>query len=179
MALWKESLKTPTTETPEATDLARLGIPETKPEAQTPAQPAFRPAPAPTPTPMPGKPKAESLIAPDITIEGKIEGEGHVRIAGSFKGDVNVRGDLTIELGARVTGSVRAEKVTIAGELIGNIESAAHVELQQSGALTGDLKAGSLSVAAGSRMRGQAEFGWDDANGSSTPKTHGHNGTAS
>jgi len=176
MALWKESVKTSATETPEATDLARLGIPETKPAAETPAQPAFRPAP----TPTPGKPKAESLIAPDITIEGKIEGEGHVRIAGSFKGDVNVRGDLTIELGARVTGSVRAEKVTIAGELIGNIESAAHVELQQSGALTGDLKAGSLSVAAGSRMRGQAEFGWDDAkDGSSTLKTHGHNGTAS
>jgi len=174
MALWKESIKTSATETPEATEQARPAIPETRPEAQMPVQPAFRP------TPAPGKPKAESLIAPDITIEGKIEGEGHVRIAGNFKGDVNVRGDLTIEPGARVTGSVRAEKVTIAGELIGNIESAAHVELQQSGALTGDLKAGSLSVAAGSRMRGQAEFGWDDAkDGSGAHKTHGHSGTAS
>ncbi|WP_428993484.1 bactofilin family protein [Rhodanobacter glycinis] len=177
MALWKETSKTSATETPEATDLARPGITETKPEAQTPVQPAFRPTP--TPTLAPGKPKTESLIAPDITIEGKIEGEGHVRIAGNFKGDVNVRGDLTIEPGARVTGSVRAEKVTIAGELIGNIESAAHVELQQSGALTGDLKAGSLSVAAGSRMRGQAEFGWDDAkDGNSAHKTHGLGGTA-
>jgi cytoskeletal protein CcmA (bactofilin family) len=174
MALWKESVKTSATETPEATDLARLDIPETRPKAETPVQPAFRP------TPTPGKPKTESLIAPDITIERKIEGEGHVRIAGNFKGDVNVRGDLTIEPGARVTGSVRAEKVTIAGELIGNIESAAHVELQQSGALTGDLKAGSLSVAAGSRMRGQAEFGWDDAkDGNSAPKPHGHGDTAS
>lgn len=178
MALWKESVKTSATETPEATDLARPVIPEAKPEAQTPVQPALRPTPMPTPTP--GKPKTESLIAPDITIEGKIEGEGHVRIAGNFKGDVNVRGDLTIEPGARVTGSVRAEKVTIAGELTGNIESAAHVELQQSGALTGDLKAGSLSVAAGSRMRGQAEFGWDDAKDShSAHKTGGHNGTVS
>ncbi len=176
MALWKESVKTSATETPEAADLARLDIPETKPKAETPVQPAIRP----TPTPTPGKPKTESLIAPDITIEGKIEGEGHVRIAGNFKGDVNVRGDLTIEPGARVTGSVRAEKVTIAGELIGNIESAAHVELQQSGALTGDLKAGSLSVAAGSRMRGQAEFGWDDGkDGNSAHKTHGHNGSTS
>jgi cytoskeletal protein CcmA (bactofilin family) len=175
MALWKEPVKT-SAATPEATDLAHIGIPETKPVAETPVQPALRP----TPAPAPGKPKAESLIAPDITIEGKIEGAGHVRIAGSFKGDVNVLGDLTIEPGAKVTGSVRAEKVTIAGELIGNIESAAHVELQQSGALTGDLKAGSLSVAAGSRMRGQAEFGWDDAkNGNSAHKTHGHDGTAS
>jgi cytoskeletal protein CcmA (bactofilin family) len=179
MALWKEPVKTFTTETPDVTDLTRPGIPESKPEAETPVQPAFR-STTPTPAPAPNKPKTESLIAPDITIEGKIEGAGHVRIAGNFKGDVNVRGDLTIEPGAKVTGSVRAEKVTIAGELIGNIESAVHVELQQSGALTGDLKAGSLSVAAGSRMRGQAEFGWDDANdGNSTHKTHGHDGKAS
>ncbi len=27
--------------------------------------------------------------------------------------------------------------------------------------LNGDLKAGSLTVAAGSRMRGQVEFGWE------------------
>lgn len=175
MALWKESAKTSANETPEATELARPGIPEPRPEAQMAMQPALRP----TPTPTPGKPKTESLIAPDITIEGKIEGEGHVRIAGNFKGDVNVRGDLTIEPGARVTGSVRADKVTIAGELIGNIESAAHVDLQQSGALTGDLKAGSLSVAAGSRMRGQAEFGWDDAaDGNSRHKTLGRDGAA-
>jgi cytoskeletal protein CcmA (bactofilin family) len=166
MALWKEPVKTSSTSTPEATELARIGIAETKPQAETPVQPAFRP------TPAPSKPMTESLIAPDITIEGKIEGAGHVRIAGNFKGDVNVRGDVTIEPGARVTGSVRAEKVTIAGELTGNIESAAHVELLQTGALTGDLKAGSLSVAAGSRMRGQVEFGRGDAHLSALPGDH-------
>jgi cytoskeletal protein CcmA (bactofilin family) len=176
MALWKEPVKSPAMATPEATDQARFDIPETKPEATTPVQLSSRP----TPASAPGKPKAESLIAPDITIEGKIEGAGHVRIAGNFKGDVNVRGDLTIEPGAKVTGSVRAEKVTIAGELVGNIESAVHVELLQSGALAGDLKAGSLSVAAGSRMRGQAEFGWDDAKGAGgAHTTSGHDGTTS
>jgi hypothetical protein len=30
----------------------------------------------------------ESIIAAGLTIEGKIEGTGHVRIAGDFKGDV-------------------------------------------------------------------------------------------
>jgi cytoskeletal protein CcmA (bactofilin family) len=104
----------------------------------------------------------ESLIAADITIEGKIEGTGHVRIAGKFKGDVNVQGDLTIEKDAKLNGSVRAKKITVAGELEGNIEAALQVELQQTGVLIGDLKAGSLTVAAGSRMRGQAEFGWEE-----------------
>lgn len=104
----------------------------------------------------------ESLIASDLTIEGKIDGAGHVRIAGKFKGDVNVQGNLTIETGAKLTGSVRAQKVVIAGEVEGNIESAQQVELLASGSLTGDIKAGSLTVAAGARMRGQADFGWEE-----------------
>jgi cytoskeletal protein CcmA (bactofilin family) len=107
----------------------------------------------------------ESLIAAGLTIEGKIEGSGHVRIAGNFKGDVHVQGNLTIESGARVTGGVRANTVVIGGELEGNIDAAARVELLQTGVLNGDLKAGSLTVAAGSRMRGRAEFGWDEKGG--------------
>ena len=104
----------------------------------------------------------ESIIAAGLTIEGKIEGSGHVRIAGDFKGDVNVQGNLTIEPGAHLTGGVKADTVVVGGQLDGNIDAAARVELLQSGVLNGELKAGSLTVAAGSRMRGKAEFGWDE-----------------
>jgi cytoskeletal protein CcmA (bactofilin family) len=104
----------------------------------------------------------EAVITAELTIEGKIEGAGHIRIAGRFKGDVNVQGNLTIEAGAKVIGAVRAATVTIGGELEGNIEAASRVELLETGVLNGDLKAGSLTVAAGSRMRGQAEFGWEE-----------------
>lgn len=103
----------------------------------------------------------ESLIASDLTIEGKIEGAGHIRIAGRFKGDVHVQGDLTIEVGAKLNGGVRARKVVIAGELEGNIEAAQRVELLSSGVMVGDLKAETLTVAAGSRMKGQIDFGGD------------------
>lgn len=103
----------------------------------------------------------ESLIAAELTIEGRIEGTGHVRIAGRFKGDVQVQGNVTIEAGAKVTGGVQASVVIIGGELEGNIEGAERVELLATGVLNGDLKAGSLTVAAGSRMRGQVEFGWE------------------
>ena len=74
-----------------------------------------------------------------------------------------MQGDLTIETGAKLTGSVRASAVVVAGELEGNIEGAKRVDLQQSGVITGDVKAGSMTVAAGARMRGQAVFGWDEA----------------
>ena len=110
-------------------------------------------------------PRKESLIAADLTIEGKIEGGGSVRIAGKFKGDVNVQGDLTIEAGAKLIGSVRADKVVISGELEGSVLGASSIDLQQTGIVIGDLKARALAVAAGATMRGKAEFGGDDGEG--------------
>jgi cytoskeletal protein CcmA (bactofilin family) len=160
MSLWKDNT-------------APRHIPTVAPEAREPARfdPPSKPELIPSHAYVPlasvdtGLPRKESLIAADITIEGKIEGGGSVRIAGKFKGDVKVQGDLTIEVGAKLTGGVRADKVTIAGELEGNVEQASRVDLLETGVVIGDLKTGSLTVVAGARMRGQAEFGWDDGDG--------------
>jgi cytoskeletal protein CcmA (bactofilin family) len=157
MALWKD----PTVKEPGAKDPAPVaGDSFIREPEKAPAAPINRDrdiAPAPRRTDL-----KESLIAADITIEGKIEGSGHVRIAGRFKGDVQVQGNVTIEAGAHVTGEVRADTVIVGGELVGNIDAVSRVELLSTGVLTGDLKAGSLTVAAGSRMRGRAEFGWNE-----------------
>ena len=119
----------------------------------------------------------ESVIASDLTIEGKIIGSGHVRLAGRFKGDVQVDGNLTIDSGATLDGQVRAQTVVVGGELKGNIDNAKRVELLETGIITGDVKAGSLTVAAGSRMRGQVEFGWEEDSKKSSLETKGF-GTA-
>ncbi len=111
----------------------------------------------------------ESVIAANLTIEGKIEGTGNVRIAGRFKGDVRIDGNFNIEPGAHLTGQVLAGIVVVGGELQGNIESAKRVDVLEGGVIVGDVKAGSITVAAGSRMRGHVEFGWDDEKGKSKP----------
>ena len=167
MAIWKDPTPAPKANEPSRFDLASPApAPAATPEPMAPA-PA---APAPIRAVDNGAAARESVIAADLTIEGKIEGSGHVRIAGKFKGDVKVQGNLTIEQGAKVAGGVAASKVTLAGELDGNIASAQHVELLQSGVINGDLKAGSLTVAAGSRIRGHVECGWDK-DGKSASKT--------
>lgn len=154
MALWKDQYgreqNTPDPAPEKAATVAAVDTPRA-------AAPAARSAAA-----VEGK---ESVLAAGLTIEGKIEGSGNVRVAGNFKGDVHVNGNLTIEQGAKITGSVRANTVIVGGELEGNIDAATRVELLQTGVLNGDLKAGSLTVAAGSRMRGRAEFGWDEKGG--------------
>jgi len=150
MAIWKDTQPTPKPAEPIHID--------------PPRQPAaVEPAPTPGAAPARGTDTGarESVIASDLTVEGKIEGSGHVRIAGRFKGDIKVQGNLTVDKGARVTaGAIAASKVALAGELEGNISGAQHVELLNTGAITGDVKAGSLTVAPGSRIRGHVECGW-------------------
>lgn len=170
MAIWKDQNSS-------KTDAAVLPEPVVKKEKEK--EPDYLAEVAPSPTssstsasaPKRTAPRElkESVIAADINITGKIDGAGHVRIAGRFEGDVHIQGDLTIESGAKLVGSVRANSVTIGGEVEGNIESAMSVELLSTGILNGDLKAGTLTVASGSRMRGRSEFGWgDEAPGKST-----------
>ena len=114
------------------------------------------------PAPVPREAAGESVIAANLTIEGKIEGSGNVRMAGRFKGDVRIDGNFNIEPGAHLTGQVLAAVVVVGGELQGNIESAKRVDVLEGGVIVGDVKAGSITVAAGSRMRGHVEFGWED-----------------
>jgi cytoskeletal protein CcmA (bactofilin family) len=161
MALFKEQTAVRKDPSPESPDTS----PRKETDSYSTPSPSYEPAPR-TRT----KEAKESVIASGLTIDGKIEGAGHVRMAGRFKGDVNVDGDLTIDPGAKITGSVRASTVTIGGELDGNIDGASRVELLASGVLNGDLKAGSLTVASGSRMRGNVSFGWGDEAASTPPR---------
>jgi len=151
MALWKET-NTPATAA-SSTPLAPLA-PERPTVESSVATPSRKPSPR-----VEG---GESVIAAGLLIEGKIEGSGSVRIAGRFKGDVRIDGNFTIEAGAHLTGQVIAAVVHVAGELQGNIESAKRVDVMDGGVIVGDVKAGSITVAAGSRMRGNVQFGWDD-----------------
>lgn len=162
MAIWKDAA-TPKKDGPTMT-----------PEPVFKREPDFSTEAAPIPSATrhsASRDARESVIAADIAIEGKIEGAGHIRLAGKFKGDVHIQGDLTVETGAKLTGGVRANSVAIAGEIEGNIESAARVEILATGVLNGDLKAGTLTVAAGSRMRGRAEFGWGEEPSSQASKS--------
>jgi len=48
------------------------------------------------------------------------------------------------------------------------------VDLLETGVINGDVKAGALTVAAGSRMRGQVEFGYDTEGRAKAEKSFGN-----
>ena len=149
MALWKET-----------TDKAQDTGPA---QAQSvPATPVTAISVAPRGETRP-KERHESFFGPGVTIDGTIEGDASVRIGGKFTGDIKITGNLNIDKGARIVATVNADTVTIQGELEGNIFANGQVTLLESSQVIGDIKAATLTVAAGSRMRGNVEFGWSKA----------------
>lgn len=107
--------------------------------------------------------RGESIFGAGVSIDGKLECQGDVRIAGKFKGEIQIKGNLTVEKGARIVAKIHADTVTIGGEVEGNVLASSQVNLLETAQLVGDLKGSSLTVAAGSRMRGHVEFGWSDS----------------
>ncbi|HEY6363554.1 MAG TPA: polymer-forming cytoskeletal protein, partial [Candidatus Binatia bacterium] len=123
----------------------------------------------------------ESVFGSGVTIEGKMEGNGDVRIAGKFKGDIHIKGNLNVQKGAHLTAKINADAVTIEGEVEGTVVASGQVTLSESAQVVGDLKAKTLTVSAGSRMRGNVEFGWNDSEAAKFPngRTHDSVKTAS
>jgi cytoskeletal protein CcmA (bactofilin family) len=120
------------------------------------------PAPAPAPAAPPRVEGGDSVIAAKLAIEGNIEVSCIVSMAGRFNGDVRIDGNFNMDSGSHLTGQVLAAVVVVGGELQGNIENAKRVDVRDGGVIVGDVKAGSITVAAGSRMRGHVEVGWDE-----------------
>jgi len=159
MALWKETAQNEQKTMPNE---QRMAAAQSEPIEKT------EPAPAPVPPVAPRREsiprdRNESVLGSGVSIEGKMEGDGDVRIAGKFKGDIHIKGNLNIQKGAHLTAKINAEAVTIEGEIDGTIVASGQVMLSESGQFVGDLKAKTLTVAAGSRMRGNVEFGWNES----------------
>ena len=103
----------------------RVEPPVERPPLPTPAQPGPVRRAEDTPIAMASPEGPDSILAAGLTIGGKIEGNGKVRVVGQFRGNVNVKGELTIEAGASIDGEVKGDAVLVGGEVRGHIVSTA------------------------------------------------------
>jgi cytoskeletal protein CcmA (bactofilin family) len=159
MALWKEMAQNEQRTMPNEQRTAAVQSEQSERAEPTPAP---MPPVAPRRETLP-RDRHESVLGSGVNIEGKMEGDGDVRIAGKFKGDIHIKGCLNIQKGAHLTAKINADAVTIEGEVEGTVVASGQVTLSESAQVVGDLRAKTLSVTAGSRMRGNVEFGWNDS----------------
>jgi len=131
------------------------------------------PSPKPTPTREPESTPSEKIttIGDKISIEGQIKGEEHLVIEGSLKGNVEMqKHNFKVGSNGRVDGEVRAQNVSISGQLQGTIQAQSKIEITKEADFVGDIKAQSISVEDGAYFKGSIELN-REPHRKSTPAT--------
>ena len=96
----------------------------------------------------------ESTIGANTHIKGDVQGDGGLRIDGVVEGTVEITGNLVVTESAKVRAEIKANNISIAGAVQGNV-SANRVEILDTGRVWGDLTVKSLLVNEGAYFRGQ------------------------
>lgn len=113
----------------------------------------------PVPRPAPKPREEKTTIGEHISIEGRIQGEENLVIEGSMKGNVELeKHNLTVGSNGRFDGEVRAQNVSISGQLQGIIDALGKVEVTKEADFYGDIKAKSISVEDGAYFKGSIEL---------------------
>lgn len=104
-----------------------------------------------------------SVLGATTTVNGRVSGEGGLRVEGRLNGDVSVSGPLEIAAGAAIEGDVSSGALEIAGKLDGDARANGPITIRAGADVRGDLKGKSVSIEPGSRVdvRLDTEFSLD------------------
>jgi cytoskeletal protein CcmA (bactofilin family) len=98
----------------------------------------------------------ETVIGANTSIVGSIKSDGHMRIDGSFEGDIEVLGDLIVGATGRVIASIKATNIHVSGAVKGELHATSQLQISHSGKVWGDITATALQIEPGGVFRGQS-----------------------
>ena len=89
----------------------------------------------------------------------RLTGNESVRIDGTFRGNIDIEGNLVLGDTGCVTGDIHANLIVIAGRVNGNIRCDTALHFASSSLVNGDIEAQSLIVDEGSQISGRYTVG--------------------
>jgi cytoskeletal protein CcmA (bactofilin family) len=93
-------------------------------------------------------------LGPRDILQGRLEIQGDLRIAGNVEGDLKASGDVTIDNGATIQAAIEGANIAVRGQVTGNVTARKRLTLGGSGRLNGDVKVGRLTVEDGATLNG-------------------------
>lgn len=97
----------------------------------------------------------ETVVGPSVHVEGDFASEGNIVVKGIVSGSVKTSRLLTVEQGAKILASVKAESAIISGQIKGNLKVKTQLELTESAQILGDIACSTLVVAPGAMIHGK------------------------
>lgn len=93
-------------------------------------------------------------LGPRDILQGRLEIQGDLKIAGNVEGDLRATGDVTIDSGATIQASIEGGNISVRGKVTGNVTAKKRLTLGGSGRLDGDVKVARLTVEDGATLNG-------------------------
>ncbi len=96
----------------------------------------------------------KTILADDIEFHGTLKFKTSLKIKGVFEGNVDSTGHLYIGKKAVVKADIKAKRVSIYGEMTGNIETTEGITIYSGAKLTGDIKTPDIIIESGALYNG-------------------------
>jgi|SRR5579872_4411361 len=93
-------------------------------------------------------------LGPRDILQGRLEIQGDLKIAGNVEGDLKASGDVTIDSTATVQAPIEGANVSVRGQVTGNVTARKRLTLGGSGRLNGDVRVSRLTVEDGATLNG-------------------------
>jgi len=93
-------------------------------------------------------------LGPRDVLQGRLEIQGDLKIAGNVEGDLKASGDVTIDSGANIQAAIEGANVSVRGQVTGNVTARKRLTLGGSGHLNGDVRVSRLTVEDGATLNG-------------------------
>src|SRR2546421_12262150 len=93
-------------------------------------------------------------LGPRDILQGRLEIQGDLKIAGNVEGDLKASGDVTVDSGATIQAAIEGANVHVRGQVTGNVTARKRLTLGGSGHLQGDVRVSRLTVEDGATLNG-------------------------
>ena len=104
---------------------------------------------------------SDTIIGPNITIDGEITGTDPVVVEGTVKGRIATEALVTVAEAGHVEADVETPQVAISGQVTGNIVATERVEITAEGKMVGDIKSPRILIADGAGFKGHIDMDVD------------------
>ncbi|MGD8992342.1 MAG: polymer-forming cytoskeletal protein [Desulfobacterales bacterium] len=96
-----------------------------------------------------------SYFGKNLTIKGRISGNGNVIILGGLDGEFNLRGRVKIAQQAKIKGDVKADVISVNGNVQGKLAALQRLHLDQTARIEGQIITPKLSITEGASFNGE------------------------
>jgi cytoskeletal protein CcmA (bactofilin family) len=93
-------------------------------------------------------------LGPRDVLQGRLEIQGDLKIAGNVEGDLKASGDVTVDASANIQAAIEGANVSVRGQVTGNVTARKRLTLGGSGRLNGDVRVSRLTVEDGATLNG-------------------------